>query len=57
MKYPLRAACIQFDFHPFCWGLQWVNRTRQLAEFAKVQGDAMWWIRFGCITVSYRRML
>ena len=56
MKYPLSAASISVTFHPFGWGLHYVHR-KTLTEFARAQGDAIWWLRVGCFTIAYGRML
>ena len=55
LPYPLRAFCIQVAFHPFCWGLDCHNHRR--TEFAKSQAETQWYLRLGCFTISYRRML
>ena len=56
IPYPLSAACIEVAFHPFCWGIN-IHIREGLTDFAKEQGVDFWFIRIGCFTVSYRRMI
>ncbi len=56
LPYPLRAVCLELTFHPFCWGLSRCSRLH-MAEHFKANAETQWWVRFGCFTLSYRRML
>lgn len=57
LRYPMRAMSFHLVFHPFAWGIHYVNRSKQLTETAKAYGSELWWFRFGCFTLSYKRML
>jgi len=56
LPYPLRAFSLSLRFHPFVWGLHW-HHAKDLTEFARTQGTIIWWLRVGCFTLSYGRML
>lgn len=61
IPYPLRAARFEIAFHPFSiFGGTWidfVNRSKDLTEAAKADGNTIWWLRLGPFTLSYSRML
>ena len=56
IPYPLRAMSLSFCVHPFSWGLHYHYR-RGLKESARCDGQTLWWVRIGCLTISYGRML
>lgn len=58
LPYPLRAASLNVRFIPFGnWlAVHWRHR-KDLTEFAREQGDTVWWLRLGPIQISYSRML
>lgn len=56
IPYPLRAMSLCFRIHPFGWGLHYHYR-RGLSERARCDGQTLWWVRIGCVTISYGRML
>ncbi len=58
IKYPLNSIRLQLAFHPFSWGtwFAYVNRT-DYPERWKADDNTIWWIRLGCFTLSYSRML
>ena len=61
VPYPLRAMRLEVAFHPFTvlggtW-FDWVNRNRTMSDQDKRNGETIWWLRLGPITVSYGRML
>ena len=60
IPYPLSAACLCIAFHPFSvFGGTWfdyVNRSSWSEDYKK-RAETIWWIRFMCFTISYRRML
>lgn len=55
VPYPLRAASLNINIRPFSWRIVW--RKRQLTEFAKEQGETIWWLQIGPIHLSYARLL
>lgn len=57
LPYPFRAMCFVLAFHPFAWGTLFDFHKRNLTDFQKSQAETQWWIRLGCFTFSYRRML
>ena len=61
IPYPLRAFCLELSFHPFSvFGgtlFDYVNRSKTMTEVAKREATTIWWIRFLCCTISYKRML
>lgn len=56
IPYPLRAFSLALRFHPFTWGLH-ACRKPWLDERARAAGISVWWVRVGCFTLSYGRML
>ena len=57
MKYPMRSMCLVVEFHPFSWGTLYQFHNYKLSEFMKTQANTQWFLRLGCFTFSYRRML
>lgn len=55
LPYPLRAISLYLRFHPFGWALD--GAYYNLDEFRKSQCDVIWWLRIGCFTLSYSRMM
>lgn len=55
LPYPLRAMSLSLRFHPFRWTVD--GAYYNLSEFRKSQGDVIWWLRIGCFTISYSRMM
>ncbi len=54
IPYPLRAAKISISLRIF--GFWWPSFTkRELTEFAKEQGETIWWVRFAWFQISYGR--
>lgn len=56
IPYPLRSASLVIRIIPFGWRALYLHK-RDLTEFAKQQGETIWWLRIGPIQVSYNRML
>lgn len=56
MKYPLNSMAMALTFHPFTWGAHW-HRRKDLTEAAKKAGATQWWVRLGCFTLAYHRMI
>lgn len=56
IPYPLRAAKISIDLHPFIF---WMPRFRKvgLTELAKQQGGCIWYMRFAFIEIRFSRWL
>jgi hypothetical protein len=55
LRYPFDAMCYVLAFHPFAWGLQFHHHN--LNERAKADARTQWFLRIGCFTFSFRRML
>lgn len=56
LPYPLRAARIAIELHPFGFWLvpSWHYRS-QLSESARMDGETIWWARWLWFQVSYSR--
>jgi len=56
VRYPLNSISLSINVHPFTWGLH-THRRRDLTEAAKRAGTTQWWVRIGCLTIAYHRMV
>lgn len=58
IPYPLRAACISIQIQPFGFWLKprFVHR-KELTEFARENGETIWWARWAWFQISYSRWL
>lgn len=56
--YPLRAARLSLDVQPFGFWLKpsWFYR-KDMTEFAREQGETIWWARWAWFEISYSRWL
>lgn len=57
IPYPLRATRITLDLNPFGFWLVPDWHRRDLTEFAKSQGETIWWFRWLWFQISYSRWL
>lgn len=56
--YPLRATKLSLSITPFgFWLKPSFTYRRNLTEFAKEQGETIWWARWAWFQISYSRWL
>jgi len=56
IPYPLRATKFSLDFNPFgFWWCPDFHYRKNLTEFAKVEGEKVWWFRWLWFQISYSR--
>lgn len=58
IPYSLRCIRLSIDIQPFGFWLkpQWTHR-KNLSEFAREQGETIWWARWAWFQISYSRWL
>lgn len=54
IPYPLRAARLSLDLHPFGFWMPKFRKTGTTEE-GKQQGNVIWYARFAWFQVSFRR--
>lgn len=57
VPYPLRSASVSLTFVPFTFWRPSFTHRKSLTEEARSNGEAIWWVRFGWVQISYSRML
>lgn len=57
IPYPLRSASFSLTFAPFTFWWPSFTRQKSLTERAKADGETIWWVRFACFQISYRRLV
>ena len=55
VPYPYRAARISIDFIIFPWWKPSFEYRKDLDEWARREGETIWWFRWLWVQISYKR--